>query len=265
MRAEVLEGRAFEEWDSDRADEIVVVDDIVAERLYPNSNAVGKSLWVEDVRSRERRALEIIGVVRHIRHSSVTGAEREVIYQLAPAARNLAVVVRATGGIASVTPELRRITGALDSDVPLFDERTLLSYLGDQIAPTRFTMTLAATFGIVALLMAVVGLYGVVSYMVSQRTAELGVRMALGAGEGLIVRLIMGHGAAMAGVGILVGLGVALVVTRAIRSLLVDVPANDPLTFAVTAGLLAAAALVASYLPARRAARLDPAVTLRDE
>jgi putative ABC transport system permease protein len=175
------------------------------------------------------------------------------------------VVVRATGGIAPLIPELRRITAALDKDVPLFDERTLSSYLGDQVAPTRFTMTLAGTFGIVALLMAVVGLYGVVSYTVSRRTAELGVRMALGAGERSIVRLIMGHGVAMVAVGMVVGLGVALGVTRAIRSLLVEVPANDPLTFAITAGLLAAAALVASYVPARRAARLDPVATLRDE
>ncbi|MEE8117382.1 MAG: ADOP family duplicated permease, partial [Gemmatimonadales bacterium] len=259
MRAEVLDGREFEEQDLDRAGEIAVVDDLIAENLYPGGHAVGKMVWVENAVSSERRPLEIIGVVRHIRHSSVTGVERPVIYRLAPAARNLALVVRATGGIASVIPELRRITAALDKDVPLFDERTLASYLGDQIAPTRFTMTLAATFGIVALLMAVVGLYGVVSYTVAQRTAELGVRMALGAGQGSIVRLIMGRGAVMAGVGIVMGLGVALGVTRAIRSLLVEVPANDPLTFAVMAGLLAAAALVASYVPASRAARLDPA------
>ena len=265
MRAEVLEGREFEERDLDRAGEIAVVDDVVAERLYPGGQAVGKTVWVEDLRTRRRRPFEIIGVVRHIRHSSVTGVERDVIYQLSPAARNFAVVVRATGGLASVIPELRRITGALDKDVPLFDERTLSSYLGDQVAPTRFTMTLATTFAIVALLMAVVGLYSVVSYAVSRRTAELGVRMALGAGEGSIVRLIMGHGAVMVGVGMVVGLGVALGVTRAIRSLLVEVPPNDPLTFVATAALLAASALVASYIPARRAACLDPVATLRDE
>jgi len=265
VRAEVLDGRAFEEWDLDRANEIVVVDDLVAERLYPDGSAVGKTVWVGDVRGLERRPLEIVGVVRHIRHSSVTGLEREVIYRLAPGARNLAVVVRATGGMTAVIPDLRRITGALDRNVPLFDERTLASYLGDQVAPTRFTMTLATAFGVIAFLMAVVGLYGVVSYMVSQRTAELGVRMALGAGGGSIVRLIIGHGAIMAGVGIVVGIGVALAVTRAIRSILVEVPATDPLTFALTAGLLAASALAASYVPASRAARLDPAVTLREE
>ncbi len=265
MRAEVLQGRAFEDWDRDRADEIAVVDDLTAERLYPEGSAVGKTVWVGDARGRERRPLEIIGVIRHIRHSSVIGAERDVIYQMAPTARNFAVVVRASGGTESVIPELRRITGALDQDVPLFDERTLESYLGDQIAPTRFTMTLAATFGIVALLMAVVGLYGVVAHTVSQRTNELGIRMALGAGEASIVRLIVGRGAIMAGIGILLGLGVSLAVTRTIRSLLVEVPANDPLTFALTAGLLAAAALAASYVPAYRAAQLDPVVTLRDE
>lgn len=266
MQATVLEGRTFEERDLARAEQIAVVDDLVAERLYPGGGAVGRTVWVEDMRSRARRPFEIIGVVRHIRHSSVTGAERDVIYRLDPVARNLAVVIRASGGAtASVIPELRRITAALDRDVPVFDERTLASYVGDQVAPTRFTMTLAATFGIVALLMAVVGLYGVVAYTVSQRTGELGLRLALGAGEGSIVRLVMARGALMAALGITVGLIAALGVTRALRSLLVEVPAHDPLTFVVTAGLLATAALVASYVPARRAARLDPAMTLREE
>jgi len=261
----MLDGRAFEEWDRDRADEIAVVDDLTAERLYPGGSAVGRTVWVGDVRDRERRPLEIIGVVRHIRHSRVVGAERDVIYQLAPTARNFAVVVRASAGTASLVPELRHITGALDQNVPLFDERTLASYLGDQIAPTRFTMTLAATFALVALLMAVVGLYGVVSYAVSLRAAEMGIRMALGAGEASIIRLIVTRSAIMAGIGILLGLGLALAGSRAIRSLLVEVPANDLLTFAVTAGLLVVAALAASYVPASRAARLDPLVTLRDE
>jgi putative ABC transport system permease protein len=265
MRAGVVEGRTFEEQDVGREDEIAVVDEQVANRLFAGGSAVGRTLWLEDMRSGARRPLEIIGVVRHIRHSSVTGPERDVIYQLARASRNLAVVVRTAGAMEAFVPELRRITGALDRDIPVFDERTLASYLGDQIAPTRFTMTLASTFGIVALLMAAVGLYGVVSYTVAQRTAEFGVRMALGAGEGTIVRLVLTHGATMALVGIGLGLLAALGVTRTIRSLLVEVPANDPLTFTVMAGVLAGAALLAAYVPARRAARLDPAVTLRNE
>ncbi|HSC25942.1 MAG TPA: ABC transporter permease [Vicinamibacterales bacterium] len=265
MKAEVLEGRVFQERDLARAGEIAVVDDGVAERLYPGGLAVGRMLWVEDSRSRVRRPLEIIGVVRHIRHSHAVGAEREVIYRLVPAARNLAVVVQAAGGTDPVIAELRRISGALDPDVPLFDERTLASYVDDHVAPTRFTMTLAATFGAVSLLMATVGLYGVVSYTVSQRTPELGVRIALGAGEGSIVRLVMGRGLVMVGIGLAVGLVVAYGVARAIGGLLVEVPASDPLTFGLTAALLAASALVASYVPARRAASLDPAVTLRAE
>jgi len=265
VNAEVVEGRAFEDRDLDRAGEIAIVDEQVAARLYPDGRAVGKGLWVGDARGEARRSLEIVGIVRHIRHSRVVGPERDVIYQLAPAARTLAVVVRATGGVGSVIPELRRLTGSLDPNVPVFDERSLASYIDDQIAPTRFTMTLAAAFGLVALLMAAVGLYGVVSYTVSQRSAELGLRMALGAGRDSIVQFVLVRAATVAGVGVVAGLVVALGVTRALRGLLIGVAADDPVTFATTIGLLGAAALVAAYVPARRAARLDPAVTLRGE
>jgi ABC-type antimicrobial peptide transport system permease subunit len=149
--------------------------------------------------------------------------------------------------------------------VPLFDARPLASYVDGQVAATRFTLALAAAFATVALLMAMLALYGVISYAVSQRTPELGLRIALGAGEGSIARLVLGHGGLMAGMGLAIGLGLALAATRTIRRLLVDVPADDPVTFAVTSGVLAGAALIASYVPARRAARLDPAATLRSE
>ena len=177
----------------------------------------------------------------------------------------MALVVRTTGNPVGVLPELRRVAAAVDPQIPLFDPRTFLEYLENEIAPTRFTMTLASAFAVVALVMAAVGLYGVISYSVSQRAAELGVRVALGAHDGAILRLVLRDGAVMAGVGIAVGLVGSVVVTRTIRSLLVGVGPTDLPTFAVVSLVLGAVTLVASYIPARRAARLDPLVALRRE
>jgi len=265
MNAEVLEGRVFDVRDLDRAGELAVIDDVAAGQLFPDSRAVGRTIWIEDFTTGERRPVEVLGVIRHIRHSELTGPEREVIYRQNPAARNLAVVVRSRAGADVIGAELRRLTGELDPDVPIFDTQALAGYVDSRVAPTRFTMTLAASFGLVALLMAMVGLYGVIAYAVTQRTTEIGLRMALGAGEASIMRLILGQGVLLAGIGLAAGLGLALAVMGAIRGLLVAVPVSDPVTLAAASTLLVAAALAACYVPARRAARLDPALTLRGE
>ncbi len=162
-------------------------------------------------------------------------------------------------------PGLRQTAASLDPNVPLFDARTLGEYVGDEIAPTRFTMTLASAFAVVALVMAAVGLYGVISYSVTQRASELGVRVALGAHDGAILRLVLRQGAAMAGLGIAIGLIASFGLTRTIRSLLVGVAPLDAPTLVGVSLLLAAVTMVASYFPARRAARLDPVVALRKE
>jgi ABC-type antimicrobial peptide transport system permease subunit len=133
------------------------------------------------------------------------------------------------------------------------------------MAPTRFALTLIAVFGGVALVLASVGLYGVLSYTARQRTAEIGVRMAFGAGAGSIRRLVVLHGLTLAGVGVVLGVAAALVLTRALRALLVEVSPTDPLTFAVIVVGFVAVAAGACWLPARRASRLDPVVALRDE
>jgi putative ABC transport system permease protein len=265
MQATVLDGRVFEERDLRRAGELAVVDELVAARLYPDGRAVGRTVWIEDFGTKVRQPTEIIGVVSHIRHSRIIGAEREVIYRLVPTARNLAIVVRAAGGPTSPAAVLRRIAGALDPDVPIFDERPLAGYVDDQVAPARYTTTMAAVFGAVALLMAMIGLYGVISYSMSRRTAELGLRMALGAGSDSIVGLVMRRGLTLTGAGILIGGITSLAVGKAIRGLLVEVPDHDLSIFGATAMVLTVAALGATYVPARRAARLDPVAALREE
>ena len=258
-----LDGRTFEPADLDRADRVVVIDDLAANRLFGSAPAVGRSIRVG---RGDAAPVEIVGVVRHVRHSQLTGEEREVIYRPAPAPRNMAIVLDpvAPGGGPALAPELTRITGALDVDVPLFDARPLASYIDDRVAPTRFAMTLVGVFGLVALVLAMVALYGVISYAVSERTSEIGLRMALGADAAGIVRLVLRQGVALSGVGIGIGLALALVVAQATRGVLVEVPAPDLVTLAGSGALLAVSALVASWLPARRAARLDPAITLKD-
>ena len=266
MGARLVDGRLFTETDPTNGKDMVVVDDIVADRLFPGGNAVGRTLWLQDLGGDDtKRPFEIVGVVGHIRHQRVVGTERETIYFPTVGGGRMALVVRTDGDPLLALGGLRQIAASLDPDIPLFDVRTFEEYLGDRIAPTRFTMTLASVFAFVALGLAAVGLYGVISYSVAQRTTELGVRMALGAQHGSILRLVLRNGATMAIGGIAIGLMASLALTRAIGSLLVGVTPTDPVTFLGVSLLLAAVALIASYIPARRAARVDPMLALRAE
>ena len=264
MGARVLDGRTFTEADLVANAGIAVIDDIIADRLFAGSNAVGRTLWLQQGSS-EKRPLEIVGVVEHIRHESVMGLERETIFLPTAGGMNMAMVVRAPGDPRTAANGMRRIAASLDPNVPLFDVRTFDEYLGNEIAPTRFTMTLASVFAGVALVLAAVGLYGVISYTVAQRAPELGLRKALGAQHGGILRLVLGHGLGLAGAGIGVGVVGALALTRTVRGLLFGITTTDPVTFLGVSLLLLAVTLAASYVPARRAARVDPALTLRGD
>ena len=264
MGARVLDGRTFTEADLVANAEIAVIDDIIADRLFAGSNAVGRTLWLQRGSS-ERRPLEIVGVVEHIRHESVMGLERETIFIPTGGSMNMAMVVRTQGDPRAIASGIRRIAASLDPNVPLFDVRTFDEYLENEIAPTRFTMTLASVFAGVALVLASVGLYGVISYTVAQRASELGLRKALGAQHGGILRLVLGHGLSLAGAGIGVGVVGALVLTRTVRGLLFGITATDPVTFVGVSLLLLGVTLAASYVPARRAARVDPMIALRRE
>ncbi len=260
-------GRTFEVADLDRDNAIAIVDEVMARRLYPGESAVGRTVWIQPLGSDEKLAREIVGVIKHIRHNTLAGPEREVLYELATSTRRMVLVVRTGSNPVAALPELRQIAASLDPNMPLFDARTLGEYVRDEIAPTRFTMTLASAFAVVALVMAAVGLYGVISYSVTQRASELGVRVALGAHDGAILRLVLRQGATMAGLGIAIGLIASFGLTRIIRSLLVGggVAPTDAPTLVGVSLLLAGVTMVASYFPARRAARLDPVVALRKE
>jgi ABC-type antimicrobial peptide transport system permease subunit len=177
----------------------------------------------------------------------------------------MAVVVRTQGDPVALGPELRRQVHALDPTLAVYDVKTLAAHLGTALYPARAAATLLGLTGALALLLAAIGIYGVLSYLVSLRTREIGVRMALGARREDVVRLVVARGLRLASIGLAIGLGLALATTRFASFLLYGTSPLDPFTFASVVGLLVGTTLVATWTPARRAARVEPVVALREE
>jgi predicted permease len=274
MGARVVAGRSLSPADN-RADarSVVVIDERLAQRVWPGGDPIGKQLDVtkfavdtSGVRP-ERVAAEVVGVVRNIRAQSLTEEGREAVYfpfrwfPWAP----LSFTVRTTGNALALAPLIRPEVEVLDPDVPMADIRLMSDYIAEAMAPTRFTLTLIGTFAAMALVLASIGLYGVISYSVRQRTREIGVRIAFGAGEKDIVRLVVGRGMTLGLAGVGAGVVVALASTRTVSGLLYGVSAIDPVTFLGIPFVLVAVTGIASYVPARRAMRVDPVEALRDE
>ena len=207
----------------------------------------------------------IVAVVGDVKSRSLDATIAPEVY--VPYAQHqvdsLTIAVRTAGDPMAFVPVARADLASLDRDLPLAGVRTMDEVIGRSIAERRFTMLLLATFAAVAVLLAAIGVYGVLAYLVSQRTQEIGVRLAIGATPGDVARLFVREGAGLTLIGVACGLAGAVAVTRALSTLLFGVTTTDPLTFAAVAALLALVALLASYLPARRAARVDPMSALR--
>jgi putative ABC transport system permease protein len=266
MKTPFLEGRDFTEAENIPKSEALIVDSIFAAKSWPGQSAIGKRVYM---RSRADTAewMDVIGVVRHERHEGLANDLREAVY-MADGQFGFGVgewMVRTTGDPNRLAPQVREAVASLDKTVPVAQVRTLDSFVSQARASTRFALILIGSFAVIAVVLAGVGLYGVLSTVVRQRTAEIGVRMALGAQTSSIFGLVIGQGAVLSGIGIVLGAGAALALTRLMRSMLVGVAPSDPLTFAGVAILFFAIAVVACWLPARRAAALDPANALRDE
>ena len=213
----------------------------------------------------EETPREIVGVVADVRSARLDRAASPEIYVPHPqhAISIMSVVLKTDGDPMALAADLRLIVRAIDADLPLSDVRSMEQIVGRSVAQQRFYTTLLAGFAAVALGLALIGIYGVLSFIVGQRTREIGVRMALGARGTDVIRLVIGQSLALAGVGIGIGLVAALIVTRGLHALLFGVEPTDPLTFGVVAVVLAGVAAIASYLPARKAARTDPVTALR--
>ena len=262
LRVPLLAGRAFAETDSGTAPKVVIVDAKLVRAYFPHEDPIGKKIVFG------RDPLEIVGIVGGVKHVSIfaddTKGQVYLPYLQSPEA-TMSVVLRSDGDPLAVAGVLRRHIAQLDPNQALYDVKSMDQYLNDYVAQPRFNMVLLGIFAGLALLLATVGLYGVISYSVSQRVHEFGIRMALGAPRAQVLRMVLAQALRLAIVGIACGLVGSFMLTRLVQKLLFGVKATDLSTFAAIPLLLAVVAIVASYIPARRATRVDPMVALRYE
>ena len=263
--ATLLAGRVFAEEDARSAVMPVVIDDLMARRLFNEPQPIGRQFQVDLGGSGTMAPMEVIGVVRHLRHRSLHDLGREQLFVSSRLwARNPAsYVVRTDGDPAAVIAGVRDAVRRMDAALPIYDVRVLDEYLNAARAPSRFTMVIALAFAGVALLLACVGVYGVVAYVVGRRAHEFGIRRVLGAEQRAIVRLVLASALRLGAIGLALGAIATYGVARLLRSLLFGVTPTDPVAFAVAMTTLALAVALASWLPARRAARVPPMDVLR--
>ncbi len=265
----LLNGRDFNDADAEGTLPVAIVDESFVRRFYPNENPIGKRIKRGGPTS-TRPWKTIVGVVRPIRNQRLDATSLPQAYfpvlQEADEMFNLSFAVRASGGEpTALTQSVRAAVLSVDRKQPVFDVKPLREIVSDSIALKRLALLLLSVFAIVALLLAASGIYGVMSYTVAQRTHEIGLRMALGAQAGNVLRLVVRQGLQLALGGVALGLIAALALTRLLKALLFGVSATDPLTFAGIALLLLCVALLACWIPARRATKVDPLVALRCE
>ncbi|HYX42498.1 MAG TPA: FtsX-like permease family protein, partial [Pyrinomonadaceae bacterium] len=260
------QGRDFNAQDRTGAPAVVIINETTARKLWPGENPLGKR-FIMNRGLKDNVALEVVGVAPDVKYGTLFEHPRLFLYL--PVAQNynsqMRLHVRASGDPHKLVAAVKQATQALDKNLPLADVTTLDEQLNFSLTPQRIAATLVGVFGLLALALAAIGLYGLVSYSVAQRTHELGVRLALGAQTGDVLRLVLREGLHLSLIGIAVGLLIAAGVTRLLASLLYGVSALDPLTYGGVALVLLAVALIASYVPARRAMKVDPMVALRYE
>jgi predicted permease len=275
MQIALKRGRFFDSNDNEHASAVAVIDDVFARTYFPNADPIGQRLYLVNFNNQQ---VQIIGVVGHVKQWGLdtddTEQLRAQIYtpymQLPDQPMALSpfgtdIVVRTAGPPAPVFESLRRTSTQMSSEQVIFGPQTMEEIISGSLATRRFSLILLGVFAAFALLLSSVGIYGVISYLVGQRTQEIGIRVALGARGWDVLQLVLSHSLKMACLGVLLGLAASLALTRFMAKMLYGISASDPLTFSAVAAILTLVALAASYLPARRALRLDPVVALRYE
>ena len=257
----LLAGRDFTRADVEGSQPVVIVNQALADTLWPGQNPIGKRLMLEEV------PLEVVGVAATAKYRDMRDENRTIFYQpyTQSEPERYTVLARTTGDPTILISAIRTTLAELDPDLALQQPRPLKDAIASTLTPQRLAAGMVGSFGLIGLLLSAIGLYGVLAYHVGQRTREIGIRIALGARARAVLGMVMRQGFALAAIGIGAGLVVAVAATRFMRALLVGVSATDALTFGVVSLLLATVAVLASWLPARRATRVDPTVALRSE
>ncbi len=266
LKIPLKSGRAFTDQDRTNTASVAMIDETLAREYWPNQDPVGKHMR----NGPDQPWATIVGVVGHTKNSDLAGDVVKGRYYFPILQQSFAFpftsfIARTDGDPARLTGALREAVRAIDPSLAVSRIKLVSDMVSASLAPRRFVVTLLGIFASLALLMAVIGLYGVISYSVTQRTQEIGIRMALGAQASGVLSLVIGQGMQLAGMGAAIGLVVSLIFSRLLKNQLFQVSAFDPLTFLVTALVLITAALLATYIPARRATRVDPMDALRHE
>jgi predicted permease len=265
MGIPLLEGRVFGPQDTNQVRPVAVISETLARRFFPDGSPLGKHFGMDRPESVDQ--FEIIGVVKDSKYQSLAEPPEPNAYyihsQIPFPLGNL--VIRYSGSPDALIPQIRRAITEVNRALPIDRVISLSDHIGLSLTQERLVARLATFFGLLALLLACVGLYGVLSYAVARRTNEIGVRMALGAMRGDVIWLVLREALALVGAGVVIGLLASLAATRTVSTLLYGLRPNDPLTIAAATLLLLAIAALSAYLPARRASRVDPMAALREE
>ena len=261
MGIAMLKGRLFTEQDHGQAPAVVVINECMASKFWPQEEVIGQRIRIGGQR------YEIVGVVGNVRHFGLSAAVRPETYvpHTQRAARSMMLAIRTKADPTALASDVRAQVTQLDPNLPLADVRTLEASIAGTTSEFRTITLLLGTFAIAALALAGLGLYGVISYSVAQRTREFGIRLALGAQRGDVRYMVVRQGVILTLIGLAIGLAVSFASGRVLTSLLYEVKATDPLTFGTVSVILGAVALAASLIPARRATRIHPMEALRYE
>ena len=268
---DLVRGRAFDDHDDLRAPAGIIVSDSFARQFFADEDPIGRRITL-GARGRLASAppvppawLTIVGVVRDVKSARLDATPLPMMYRsvLQSSSLNMTLVLRTTAEPAALADAVRREVRAVDPNEPVFAVKTMVTVVASALAERRFTMLLLVLFALTALVLAVVGIYGVMAYFVTHRTHEIGIRMALGASPADVVAMVLGQGLSLVAAGVVAGVIGALLLTRAVSALLFGISPRDPFTFAALSAILTAAALLACYVPARRATRVDPIRALR--
>jgi putative ABC transport system permease protein len=268
--ATLLRGRDFTESDDAAHQRVAIIDDALARELWPNEDAIGKKLNVSDspkgAYQFERDWAVVVGIVKHIQCHSLTVMVRPQIYlpyQLAP--RPVSIVILTAGAVPDLAASARAQVAVLNKEMAVSQVAPLTDYLARARSQSRFASLLAASLAAIALLLACIGIYGVLSYSVAQRTGEIGVRMAIGAKRSDVLRMVLGQGLTSAVLGLTAGLLLSLVLMPLLAGLLFGVTAADPVNYILICALVLTVSALAAFIPARHAVGIDPIVALRHE